>query len=469
MKHTHQFLYLLFTLGLLWGLAPTSVAQAATIDVNTTDDELNSDGDCSLREAIRAANTNTAVDACPAGSTGDDIINIPAGTYTLTLTGISEDAAATGDLDITDADGSLTINGENPATTIVDGNDTDRVFDVHEVGSGITFTINNLTITNGRATDDDGGGIRIMSAFVTLNNVIISNNEVFGGTLLDGGGLYYEDNNSLAVDSYVRINHSSIINNHSVDRGGGIYGVGADQTTIIRNSTISGNTSDDDGAGIRFNSSSAIALIENSTIANNTAADNAGGLSMTGPLAVTNIQIKNSIIADNINNGIGGQDCNTNGSPMTVSYSLIEDATDCTLGGSSGNNVIGSDPNLAALNIASTFLPTHALQSPSLAIDSGHTQAGGTAAGGCLDNNNALLNTDQRGGARAQGINRGDSGCDMGAYEFNSSETPTAVTNLHTQTNPPATTSLLPLLLTTLLATLTSAYLWARRPRRSTF
>lgn len=42
----------------------SGVSANATINVNTTDDELNNDGDCSLREAIRAANTDTAVDAC---------------------------------------------------------------------------------------------------------------------------------------------------------------------------------------------------------------------------------------------------------------------------------------------------------------------------------------------------------------------------------------------------------------------
>src|SRR5262245_22662498 len=52
---------------------------SAAITVNTSDDELNNDGDCSLREAIQAANGNLAVDTCGAGS-GDDTITLPAGT-----------------------------------------------------------------------------------------------------------------------------------------------------------------------------------------------------------------------------------------------------------------------------------------------------------------------------------------------------------------------------------------------------
>jgi len=37
---------------------PQRPVEAATIAVTTTSDELNADGDCSLREAVRAANTN---------------------------------------------------------------------------------------------------------------------------------------------------------------------------------------------------------------------------------------------------------------------------------------------------------------------------------------------------------------------------------------------------------------------------
>ncbi len=44
-------------------LLPARVTYAATITVTTTADELNTNGACSLREAIRAANTNARVGA----------------------------------------------------------------------------------------------------------------------------------------------------------------------------------------------------------------------------------------------------------------------------------------------------------------------------------------------------------------------------------------------------------------------
>ena len=135
---------LLLTLGAL-----SSPAQAATtIIVTTTDDELNSDGDCALREAIQAANTDTAVDACPAGS-GDDAITLGAGSYTLTLAGTLEDNNATGDLDIVGSTGDLTVNGAGASSTIIDGGGIDRV--LHILNG--TATINDATVTNGLLAD----------------------------------------------------------------------------------------------------------------------------------------------------------------------------------------------------------------------------------------------------------------------------------------------------------------------------
>ena len=61
-------------------LLACSPAHAATITVNTTADELATDGNCSLREALQAANTDTAIDGCAKGS-GADTVVVPAGSY----------------------------------------------------------------------------------------------------------------------------------------------------------------------------------------------------------------------------------------------------------------------------------------------------------------------------------------------------------------------------------------------------
>src|SRR5215211_81227 len=61
-------------------------------------------GDCTLRAAIQEANELA----------GADTVSIPAGTYALTIEGAGEDAAASGDLDITEA---LTITGAGMGNT----------------------------------------------------------------------------------------------------------------------------------------------------------------------------------------------------------------------------------------------------------------------------------------------------------------------------------------------------------------
>jgi len=80
------------TLALLWLLTSAlPVVRADTIGVTTTNDAVPGDGECSLREAIIAANTDNITDACPAGS-GADVITLTTGTYVLTRTGTGEDA-----------------------------------------------------------------------------------------------------------------------------------------------------------------------------------------------------------------------------------------------------------------------------------------------------------------------------------------------------------------------------------------
>jgi CSLREA domain-containing protein len=83
--------------------------EAAVINVNTTNDELNGDGDCSLREAIEVANRDAAISGCTAGSGVNDIINVPAGNYVLSLPG---------GLRVTE---SAFIRGAGASGTVIDG------------------------------------------------------------------------------------------------------------------------------------------------------------------------------------------------------------------------------------------------------------------------------------------------------------------------------------------------------------
>ena len=99
---TRSILVALLTAGAAAAAVPP--AFATTITPTTTADVVDpGDGKCSLREAIPAANSNTAsgplLTECPAGEVGEDVINLVAGTFDLSLAGAGEDGNASGDLD----------------------------------------------------------------------------------------------------------------------------------------------------------------------------------------------------------------------------------------------------------------------------------------------------------------------------------------------------------------------------------
>lgn len=195
----------------------TNSSPAAIITVDTTDDELNTDGDCSLRETIQAANTDSAVDGCVAGSGADTVI-VPTGTYSLTIPGVNEVANASGDLDILD---DLTLQGAGATSTSMDGCALDRV--LHVLGS--TVTVDGLTIANGYLTSSDsllgaGGGILNQDGTLYVNNCVVRENEA-----TSGGGLSNTTENG-GITSLI-VDHSQILSNttNAIGASGGGVGI----------------------------------------------------------------------------------------------------------------------------------------------------------------------------------------------------------------------------------------------------
>ena len=103
---------------------------SATITVNTTADEQNNDGDCSLREAVESVNTGVAVDACGAATPP---VMLPAGTYQLDST--------------LPVNVSNTITGAGSATTTI--NVAPAASIGIDVGSGASLTMQGVSMTGG--------------------------------------------------------------------------------------------------------------------------------------------------------------------------------------------------------------------------------------------------------------------------------------------------------------------------------
>jgi CSLREA domain-containing protein len=468
---------LLVLLGLSLIFAIPQVAQAATITVNTTADELNSDGDCSLREAIRAANTNTRVDACTAGSsTENDTISVPSGTYTLTRTGENEDNATTGDLDIR---GNLSLIGAGASSTILEGatnSGRDRVLEIHsgtvkisrvtiqnggyDSGAGILnrskLTVTSTTIRNNNTwwegggilntntgtlslqsstvrdnvTDEEGGGI-VNSGTMDIRSSTIRNNEAIygqGGGIHNGGTLTItsstiKDNKNWGNGGGIRnsgtlkLRLSTVSGNQSFDEDGGGNGAGIYNggSLHLSSTTISGNRAEVDGAGI-WNSGTV--TIHNGTIANNVADSNSNGTGDGGGIHISagTVTSQNTIFANNSDTGGQAPDCA--GTLNSASYNLIRSTTGCTISGDTTGNRLNVDPKLGPLQNNGGRTHTHALQTGSPAIDTGNPGTPGSGGKTCTS-------SDQRGVSRPKdGNDDGVYRCDIGAVERKSASTP---------------------------------------------
>ena len=256
----HALVIALASLALL--ALPAAPAHAAVIIVDTTDDEFNTDGDCSLREAIEAANSDLVTDACDPG-VGPDTITIPVGLYEL----------STGQLV---ADSNLTLSGAGAATTIIDANDTSRIL---KITAGSTVEVSGLTIRDGNAQDSDGTGIgRVGGGIVNRGTLTLTNSTVADNTV------------ATTADSA----HAT---------GGGIWSLGPLTST---NSTISGNAVTASGMNASATAGGILAIfsslsISDSTVSGNSADDGAGGISSFGTLTITN-----TIVGGNTTAGSGG-------------------------------------------------------------------------------------------------------------------------------------------------------------------
>ena len=313
--------FLLFFL-LLQQLRAAPTAVLATITVNTTADELNGDGDCSLREAIQTANTGSAVSGCTISGVGDYLISVPAGTYFLTLGSPDEDGNAGGDFDLLV---SMTIEGAGAGSTILDANLLDRVFDVDPGQSAaISVTLASLTVQNGRPPQaSNGGNIRNFDDTLTVQDSVVSDGRLTGTEITNGGGIAsgsgvgtqlsvlniinstIEDNSSTFGSGggiyndwgAVNVSGSVIVGNSAqiisgTSSGGGLSNIGG--VVNILNSAIIDNESDGHSGGVGNFFSGAIMNIANSTISGNRTNGSGGGVRNYGQMYLTNVTIFNN-------------------------------------------------------------------------------------------------------------------------------------------------------------------------------
>ncbi|MBC8097621.1 MAG: hypothetical protein H7Y43_17605, partial [Akkermansiaceae bacterium] len=270
--------------------------------VNPASSPNTSGGNISLRSAIQAANAQS----------GATTINLPAGTYNLTL-GVLAIAPNGGKTN--------TISGAGSATTIVNQSDpTNRVFNIDLNAMGRTrVTISGITIQGGHDGADGlgGAGIRAGSAAATpkdvlnLNNCILRNNRCTTNTTQQPGGAVQMAGGDLNITGCTFTNNSS-----GQSPGGAIFvlaqsvvsSLNVTNSTFVNNSLTNNSGAGSGGGAIMIGTpAGSIHNISGSTFRNNSVIGNSGN-TYGGAIQLNGgtLNIVNSTFVTNSATGPGG-------------------------------------------------------------------------------------------------------------------------------------------------------------------
>ena len=275
-------------------LALALPARAATIGVTTNADELNNDGDCSLREAVAAANTNAGSDACPAGSpSGDAILFTAIAGQTIMLTA--------GQLDLTDG---VAVGSAASAVTIVSSASA-RIFRFSLTSPVEPMSLQNVTLRSGsgfiggavlvadnqpsaftgvtfdaNTSAASGGALRVGQGTSTVSGCTFINNTTTVAGVTDGGGAIYNNGGALTVTSTTFDANTAAAG--SANGGAILNGFGGSLSVVT--STFRTNQAARAGGAIE---TAGTLTVAGGLFRDNTAGINGGAVHMTGAITAT--------------------------------------------------------------------------------------------------------------------------------------------------------------------------------------
>jgi predicted outer membrane repeat protein len=334
--------------------APLNVA-ADLIFVSGTNGALdNSDGGCSISEAIVAANSDAPFNECSTGG-GADTIFI---TNDITLDSVVD--TTSGQNGTTSISSDITIEGQGflirrdaMLGCVIDfsaGADEFRLFHISVTG---TLSIQNLRLENGCADGDttakrsggaifnDGGGIGLIT-----NSSLFSNQADSGGAIRNDGSLG-------------RISRSALFDN-SANSGGAFYNIG--NVAAITSVTFSGNTANFGGA-IRSRLG-VIMTVASATFAGNSATQ--GGGAVFNDMGAS-LSVSNSIFVNTLNEDDCGEAMLA---PINGTNNLSDGSCPATIGAPTNIDLVLQDNGCAIPHADSSCPPTHALLPGSNAVNS---------------------------------------------------------------------------------------------------
>ena len=334
-------------------------------------------GQCTLRAAIVEANARA----------GTDLVRFRIdGRFLLTRAGAGEDAASTGDLDITD---DVTIVGRGVGRTVIGGLAArlrDRVFHLHNPPQReVTAAISGMTVERGNlGTGEEGAGVLVgdfvdpATARLVMRAVTVRANAL--GPLSEGGGIADEGALEL-TDSEVSANTASL--------GGGIF-VGLAATATTDNVLVTANSATSDGGGV-FLAKDSRAELRSGVITANTADLNGGGIVNHGAVTIAGESVSNNALNDPTSVGGGVW----NGGSLAIIDTQVIGNTASRWGGGLWNDVSASLSLAASTVRANTAAVGGGAYNNegTLTVDRStlsHNDAAGFG-GGALNNNGATM------------------------------------------------------------------------------
>jgi hypothetical protein len=250
---------------------------------------------------------------------------------------------------------------------------------------GTNVTLKGLTLSDGAAGNQNGGGV-VNQGNLLVEDVLIENNS----TQASGGGISNLGKLTL-VDSTLR-------NNQAGDAAGAIF-LGKGSQLTAANITLSGNKAVNGGGAIADSvlGITTTAAISNATIVLNSSQNGGGGIDLFS----AHVYLANTILA--LNNNQGGLRNYEGQAALLISDGHnLEDGADPSFTKTGDQQNV--NPLLSPLSLNGGATPTYALRLGSPAIDAGDSTICSRAPVNGLD---------QRGVSRQQGA-----ACDIGAFEF---------------------------------------------------
>lgn len=390
-----------------------------TVDINPGDGvAVDASGNTSLRAAVQEANALA----------GNDTINLPSGLFGFLTSGRLENQAATGDLDLLD---NVTIIGAGRGDTIIDGNDLDRIFEIHPT---VVAEFSGVTLQDASASGsgEDGGAVRNRGILTIVDSALTLNSSSNGGgaivnesgasltllrTLVDqnvasgaaGGGAILNRGTASITQSVLDQNTGSLIGGGILNSafgalqivsteltsnrtntghsGGGLFNAGF---ATVTHSTFNLNQASNGGAIYVDGNGSAQLGLTNSTLSGNfafsrgggihaadaddlvsirlsTITDNFGGAAGGGIHTVDDIALSGSIVAGNSSSG-SATVSQVSGRIASNGFNLLG----TTVNGQTVDDIVQTDPVLGTLQFNGGPTRTHLPLGGSAAIDNGH-------------------------------------------------------------------------------------------------